>query len=78
MNEDGRSTPPDIEVAGSWRADRALWRAPARSRSEAFGDVETEELKEREGLSDPPTRGRPYRDVVRRWRFSAWLRESRR
>jgi hypothetical protein len=78
MNDDRGSARADIEIAGSWRADRALWRTPAHSRSEALGDVESEELEEREGLSDPPTRGRTYRDVARRWRFSTWLRESRR
>jgi hypothetical protein len=77
MTDDRCSTRADIEIAGSWRASRALWRTLADSEPEALGDVETEELEEREGVPDPPDRGRTYRDVVRRWRFSAWLRDSR-
>jgi hypothetical protein len=77
MTDDRRATRADIEIAGSWRAGRAISRTLADSEPEALGDVETEELKEREGVPDPPKRGRTHRDVVRRWRFSTWLRDSR-
>lgn len=65
----------DLEVAGSWRAGSARWQIRARTRTETLGDVETEELKEKERLPDSPAPGRTYRNVVRRWRFSAWLRD---
>jgi hypothetical protein len=69
--------PADLEVAGGWRASSARWQARPRTRREAVGDVETEELTEREGLPELPPIGRTRRKVARRWRFSAWLRDPR-
>ena len=76
MSDDRWVPRADIEVAGSWRADSARWRTPAHGHSESLGDVETEELNEREGLPDSPRRGRSYRSIARRWRLSSWLRQS--
>ena len=67
--------PADLEVAGSWRAASARWRRVAGSRTEAAGDVETEELREGEGLPESPRPGRTYRNIARRWRLSVWLRD---
>jgi hypothetical protein len=64
-----------MEVGGSWRAARARWQARVPSRTETLGHVDTEELQEQTGLPDSPRPGRTYRNVSRRWRFSAWLRE---
>jgi hypothetical protein len=68
-------SPADFEVGGSWRAGSARSHTRAPSRTETVGDVDTEELQEQTGLPDSPRRGRIYRNVMRRWRFSAWLRE---
>jgi hypothetical protein len=69
-------SPADLEVGGSWRAGRARWNRRAHRRTETLGDVETEGLKEKEGLPESPSPGRTYRNVARRWRFSAWLRDK--
>ena len=62
-----REVPADIEVGASWRAasGKVVKKRPARVRT--FGDVETEELDEGDGME-------PHGRV---WRFRAWLRESR-
>jgi hypothetical protein len=78
VTEDQASAPPDLEVRAGWRAGSARWHAHARTRSEAIGDVVTETLTEKQGLPEVPRRGRTYRNVARRWRFSAWTREPRR
>jgi hypothetical protein len=75
VSDDQASAPPDIEVGAEWRAGSARWQTRARTHSEAVGDVATETLTEKQGLPEVPQRGRSYRNVARRWRFSAWLRE---
>lgn len=75
MSEDRYLSPADIEIGGSWRAAIARWHTSAEAQTETLGDVDNEELQEKTGLPDSPRRGRTYRDVSRRWRFSAWLRE---
>ena len=62
-----KDVPADIEVGFAWRAGsgKVVKRGPASVRTE--GDVETEELDERDAV-------RPHGRV---WRFRAWLRESR-
>jgi hypothetical protein len=62
-----KDVPADIEVGAAWRAGsgKVVKKSPAKVRS--VGDVETEELDERDAT-------RPHGRV---WRFRAWLRESR-
>jgi hypothetical protein len=59
--------PADIEVGAAWRAKsgKVVKKRPTRVRT--AGDVETEELDERD----------PARPRGRLWRFRVWLRESR-
>jgi hypothetical protein len=78
VSDDSYGPPADIEVGGSWRADSVRWQQHGRSDTETLGDVETEELREKAGLPDAPSRGHSYRDVARRWRFSTWLRDPNR
>jgi hypothetical protein len=68
--------PADVEVGARWRAGSAPWRVRARTHTEAVGDVESEELRDTEGLPDSPQPGRPYRSAARRWHFATWLREG--
>jgi hypothetical protein len=75
VSEERYLSPADIEVGGNWRAGSARWGARARQNTETLGDVETEELQEKERLPDSPPRDRTYHNVARRWRFSAWLRD---
>jgi hypothetical protein len=75
VSEERELSPADIEVGGNWRARSARWGSQARQNTETLGDVDTEELGEKEGLPDSPRRDRTYRNVARRWRFSAWLRD---
>jgi hypothetical protein len=66
--------PADLEIGGAVRAREARWERTARTKTIASGDVETEELKERE--PDDPDRGRTYRDVRRIWRFRARVTDA--
>lgn len=75
MSEERYLSPADLEVGGSWRARSARWRTRAERQTETLGELDTEELQEKEGLPDRPRRYRTYRDVAGRWRLSAWLRE---
>jgi hypothetical protein len=75
VSEERYLSPADLEVGGSWRAGSARWGTRARHNAESLGELDTEELQEKEGLPDSPRRNRAYRNVARRWRFSAWLRD---
>jgi hypothetical protein len=66
--------PADLEIGCSLRAGEARWDRTARTKTIASGDLETEELKERE--PDDPDRGRTYRNVWRVWRFRARLSDA--
>jgi hypothetical protein len=66
--------PADFEVAGGLRARSATWHRTARAEKHTTGDVETEELREREGAPDEPEPGRPYRNARLAWRLRARLR----
>ena len=78
MSEERELSPADIEMGGNWRAGSARWGSQGRLNTETLGDVDTEELAEEEGLPDSPRPDRTYRNVARRWRFSAWLRDPKR
>jgi hypothetical protein len=78
VSEERELSPADIEVGGNWRAGSARWGSRARQITETLGDVDTEELAEKEGLPDSPRRDRTYRNGARRWHFSAWLRDPKR
>jgi hypothetical protein len=75
VSDDPIESRADLEIAGEWRASSARWQTRGRRRTEILGDLETEELSEREGAPQAPRPGRTYRDVAGRWRFSAWLRD---
>jgi hypothetical protein len=75
VSEERHLSPADFEVSGSWRAGSARWSTRADRQTEILGDVNTEELQEKQGLPDRPRRNRTYRQVARRWRFSTWLRD---
>lgn len=61
--------PADLELAGDLRAAEARWQRKARTTTTATGDVETDELRQRD--PEDPDRGRAYRDVRLVWRFRA-------
>jgi hypothetical protein len=67
--------PPDLGIAGSWSARSARWSRQARVRTQVLGGPDTEELSEGQPPPGQSTKGRTYRDVARRWRFAAWLRD---
>ena len=74
-NAPGRDrVPADLEMAGAWRAAQARWQRKARTSTTASGDVETEELSQRE--PDDPERGRTYRNAWLMWRFRARLTDA--
>jgi hypothetical protein len=76
VTDTGGEPPPDLEIRAGWRARSARYRMTPQSRTEAIGDVESEELSEREHVPERVEPGRTYRNVVRRWRLSAWLRAA--
>jgi hypothetical protein len=66
--------PADLEISCGWRAAEVRWERRGPGRHATSGDVETEELSERERLPEEPVPGRRYTRAARRWRLSAWLR----
>jgi hypothetical protein len=66
--------PPDLEIAGSLRAGEAGWRRKARTTTITTGDLESEELRDRE--PEDPDLGRTYRNVRRVWEFRASLADA--
>ena len=67
-----RETPPaDLEIVGRLRAAEARWQRKAHSETSTTGDLETEELRDRE--PEEPDRGQTYRNVRRMWQFRARL-----
>jgi hypothetical protein len=69
-----RDEPADLEIAGSLRAAEARWQRKAHTTTVTTGDLESEELRDREP-EDPDPR-RTYRNVRRVWEFRAWLAET--
>jgi hypothetical protein len=70
---DGRRA--DLEIGVSWRAQSARWARPADARTRVRGDLDTEELTERERLPARPETGGTYPGGARRWRLAARLRD---
>lgn len=68
------TVPGDLEISGALRAAEARWERNARTTTAATGDVETEEVRQRE--PDDPERGRTYRNVRLVWRFRARLTDA--
>ena len=66
--------PADLEIAGAWRGAQARWQRTAHTSTTASGDVETEELRQRD--PDDPDRGRTYRNAWLIWRFRARLTDA--
>ena len=66
--------PADLEIAGGLRAAKARWQRTARTTTIANGNLEAEELSQRE--PDDPDRGRTYRDVRRVWQFRVRLTDA--
>jgi hypothetical protein len=68
----GRDEPAnELEIAGALRAVEARWQRKARVTTTTTGEVETEELRERE--PEDPEPHRTYRKVRLAWRFGARL-----
>jgi hypothetical protein len=75
---DGRDeAPADLEMGGGFRGRAVKRRRLARSEVRSSGDVETEELSEREEGPEHPRPGRSYSDEKRSWRFSVRLKGPR-
>jgi hypothetical protein len=68
--------PGDLEVAGALRSGEVRWHERSRTEVRTTGDVETEELSERQGAPDDPTPGKRYRDVRLACRLSARLSDA--
>lgn len=77
MNEGDRDAPADVEIGGAFRGRSVRRLERTRTQVEALGDVESEELVERELGPERPIPGRTYRAEKRRWRFSAWARSPK-
>jgi hypothetical protein len=68
---------PDLEARGSWTADSVRWRTVTRADVKTTGDLDTEHLREGEGVDANTAMNRAQRGITRRRRFSAWLRQPR-
>lgn len=66
--------PADLEIAAGLRAQKARWQRKARTTTVVSGDVETEELRQRD--PDDPDPGRTYRDVRLVWQFRSRLAKA--
>jgi hypothetical protein len=73
--EETRKGDADLEIAGAARWGEARWRTRPKSEKHAYGDVETEELSEREGIPEAPRPEVAYPGARLRWRFRARLRD---
>ena len=64
----------DLEIEARVRAAEATWQQTARPTTITTGNLEIEEVRERE--PEHPDRGRTYRPVRRVWRFCGRLADQ--
>jgi hypothetical protein len=76
MSAPDNHAPPDLEVGGGWKAERARWQRRGRVEVRTTGDPETEEHNEKPAGPAVPEPDHAYRGAAHRWWFSAWLRGS--
>jgi hypothetical protein len=69
-----KAPPADLEIAANVRAAQARWQRKGRAKTITTGDLEREEVRDRE--PEHPNNRSTYRNMRRFWAFRARLAEA--